>query len=121
MIYPADFVSFVRKKAKPAAEQVVLARIALNALYDPEIYPVDVHELMLLHNENRVMAKAFLSYCAINPKEYSNWSELLCEELFAICADGRKNQSEEAFLEKIYGSQPAVSPQPDDEAAHACL
>lgn len=119
MIYPADFVSFVRKKTKPVEEQIILARIALNALYDPEMYPVDVHELMLLHNENRVMAEAFLAYCAINPKEYSGWTELSCQELFAICAAGRKDQSEGAFVQKIQDAQPIVLP--DGDGAHACL
>jgi len=84
VIYPADFVGYLRKRAKCADDRLVMARIALNALYDPQLYPVDVFEVMRLRNESRVMTEAFLAFCAVNPQQYCSWDDGLCAELFGV-------------------------------------
>lgn len=54
-------------------DQTLLARIALNALYDPARYPVDMSELLSLTAHHRALARSFLAWCAVHPHEYTNW------------------------------------------------
>lgn len=44
----------------------LLARIALNALGHADQYPVDLHELRLLPEENRAMVAGLLDYTTVH-------------------------------------------------------
>jgi len=93
MLHPIDFVTYVRLKSD-LMDRSLLARIALNALYDYERYPVDLSELAELCCESRVMARAFLAWCAIDPEEWSSWPQPLCECLFKLVPGGRGQRDE---------------------------
>lgn len=76
MIYPEDFIAAV-KKTKSPDEKSLMARVALNALYDPERFPVDLSEVMALPQESKMLVRGFMAYCAINPSEYLSYSDRL--------------------------------------------
>lgn len=86
MIYPGEFALFVLKASRWPSDQKVMARIALNFLFDPEQYPVDLSEVVALQSDNRIMTEAFFANCASFPIEAANWprEDLLCEAMRKI-------------------------------------
>jgi hypothetical protein len=80
MIYPEDFIAVVKKTKKPD-EKSLMARVALNALYDPERFPVDLSEVMALPQESKMLVRAFMAFCAINPGKYLSYSDSLLPRL----------------------------------------
>ncbi|WP_036106860.1 hypothetical protein [Lysobacter capsici] len=86
MLYPGDFALFVIEANRWPEEQRVMARVALNFLFDPEQYPVDLSEVLALHSENRIMVDAFFSNCGSFPIEYGSWhkEEGLCHALMEL-------------------------------------
>lgn len=83
MLPPIAFVTYVRR-AKPSADREVMARVALNVLYDPERYPVDLSEVSALACEARLMTRGFLAWCAIEQKEWLSWQPYLCDCLIKL-------------------------------------
>lgn len=80
MLPPIDFISYVLRS--PAGEdQKVMAMVALNTLFDVEQFPVDLSQVMALGTNNRIMTRAFLAWCAIEPKEYLSQSLFLSRNL----------------------------------------
>lgn len=49
-----------------------MARIALNTLFDPHMFPVDLTLLHTLSLEPYLRTRSFLRYCAANPSAYSS-------------------------------------------------
>lgn len=86
MIYPSDFALFVLEARRWPEEQKVMARLALNFLFDPEQYPVDLSETLGLHSDNRIMVNAFLAACGSFPNEASTWEkeDMLCHALIDL-------------------------------------
>lgn len=89
MLYPGDFVLAIEGSKYPADDARVLARVALNALLDPERFPVDISEIRSLSVDARLAARAFLAYMAMNPSEFSGRSSKMCEALIARAGKGR--------------------------------
>lgn len=83
MLPPIAFVTYVRR-AKPSADREVMARVALNVLYDPERYPVDLSEVSALGCQARLMTRGFLAWCAIEKDEWLSWQPYLCECLIKL-------------------------------------
>lgn len=89
MLCPHDFVSYVLKSSH-MKDRVVLARAALNILFDIEQYPVDLAEVAGLRSEGRLMVRAFLAWVAVNPHEHLSWPYHLCEPLIDLVDEKRK-------------------------------
>jgi hypothetical protein len=83
MIYPGEFPLFVLEATRWPADQQVMARVALNFLFDPEQYPVDLSEVLSLQSNNRIMTEAFFANCASFPIEAGTWprEDFLCEAM----------------------------------------
>lgn len=60
----------------------VMARVALNALVDPQRYPVDLSEIKGLKIEARLLVRAFLAYMATNANEYGTWDAVRCDVFY---------------------------------------
>lgn len=80
MLHPTDYVNMIFG-SELNADQVVMARVALNVLFDPDQYPVDLSEVMALSGANRILVRGFLAWCAFDPTRYQSRSEELCERL----------------------------------------
>lgn len=72
MLCPFEFFDLIRKMIDPhdQDDRKVLIRIALNALYAPDAYPVDLSELMGMQEKHVVLARGFLARCALEPQLY---------------------------------------------------
>lgn len=64
---PEDYIGFVCRTKIDAEHRDVMARLALNQLFDADRYPVRLKEVMLLPYEERMRARSFMEYCAIHP------------------------------------------------------
>lgn len=82
MLCPYDFAQLL-PRVRNRKDRRVMACVVLNAIYDPDQYPVDLSEVMNLQGENRVLTRAFLAWCALCPDAYASWNEQACERLFA--------------------------------------
>lgn len=80
MLHPVDYVNTIFG-LELTADQVVMARVALNVLFDPDQYPVDISEVMTLRSKNRILVRGFLAWCAFEPEHYQSLSEELCQRL----------------------------------------
>ena len=60
-----DFFQLIRQMtdADDQDDRKVLIHVALNALYAPDIYPVDLSELMGMNKKHVMVARGFLSSC----------------------------------------------------------
>lgn len=87
MINPVDYYGFLKRQHQDPEDQVLMARIALNVMFDPAAYPVDLSEVTSLRAVNRMVAEGFLAYCAVNPKEFGSWGTRspLYEPLAELC------------------------------------
>ena len=95
MLYPGDFVLLITHGNFEHKVRRVLARIALNALVDPQKYPVDLSEVNKLHTTANLAAWGFLTYMANHPIEYGNRAHLSCESLLVILKDPADQASPE--------------------------
>ncbi len=64
---PEDYMAYVCRAEIDPAHREVLARLALNQLFDPDRYRVRINEVMSLPFEERMRARSFIEYCAIHP------------------------------------------------------
>jgi hypothetical protein len=64
MMHPGDFVLFVRGATR---NRQVLARIALNVLFDPDAYPVDLSEIQALDHRDRDAVNSLLVCSVTEP------------------------------------------------------
>ncbi|WP_057920835.1 hypothetical protein [Lysobacter capsici] len=83
MLPPIDFMHYVRG-SNIASDQVVMARIALNVLSDPERYPVDLSEIAGMRYESQIMTRAFLAWCAIERDEWLSLPAYLCYSMIQL-------------------------------------
>ena len=83
MLHKLDFVAFVHgmKDHKDQDDRRVMARVVLNALYDAQVFPVDLSEVVRLTGKHGALARAFLSWCALNPEVYCSWTDEMCAPL----------------------------------------
>ena len=81
MLHAVDYVHFVRGAE---IHQVLLARIALNALYNSKEYPLDLSELGALFGSHRTMALGFLAWLPFASPPERRWSLEETSELRAI-------------------------------------
>lgn len=91
MIYPADYMFCLRDNPYRQQDKQVMARVALNALVDPERYPVDLSEVRTLGIGARLLVRAFLAYMANNADEYGTWDAERCKifhEVLCATKDG---------------------------------
>lgn len=73
-MFAFDFVSLIQNMSDQP-DRSVMARIALNTLYDHDQFPVDMSELLSLqHSANIHATKGFLDYCAAGLEGYSSWN-----------------------------------------------
>lgn len=68
-----------------------MIRIALNTLYDPDEYPVDIAELMSLRAEHLHIARGFLSNCATDPTLFQSWPPEQTRSLQSEVDGGRED------------------------------
>jgi hypothetical protein len=83
MLHPGNFVRLIVDGQFDCKVRRVLARIALNALIDPQNYPVDLSEVNELENLAGLAVWGFLAYMANNPFEYGNHESLYRDQLLA--------------------------------------
>lgn len=81
-----NYVGYIGQ-VQDASEQVLMARIALNVLYDADQYPVDVSEMLSLSPLSFAASKSFLAWSAIQ-HNYSTWTSDIAIRLRAL-AEGR--------------------------------
>ncbi len=62
-----DYIGYVRRTAIDPVIRKVLARLALNQLFDADRYRVGLQEVMLLLFQKRMRARSFMDYCVIRP------------------------------------------------------
>ncbi len=89
MLYPGDFKLILQGGTFSPADARVLARVGLNALFDPARYPVDLSELRNLGIEARLAARAFVAYMSNNPDEYASWSTERCDVFLRILSSAQ--------------------------------
>lgn len=89
MVEPSDYKIYVLAVSSKA-DQKVMARVALNALFAPDRYPVDLSEIALLRSDHKLMTRAFLARCALEPSHYLSWSQGRCWRLIALLEDEKK-------------------------------
>lgn len=95
MLYDLDFVSYIKRMTDEdqQADRRVMARVALNALYDSEAYPVDLSEILRLHSINRSLTRAFLLGCSLRPEVFQSWSDGGCAALVELASGIREETS----------------------------
>lgn len=83
MLHEIDFVSFIHDLTdqKSERDRSIMARVALNALYDAELFPVDLSEVMSLRGKHAVLTRAFISWCLLEPIAFQRWSEFASSAL----------------------------------------
>jgi hypothetical protein len=86
MLRPSDFILYIKSAE---ADRVLLARVALNVLYDPALYPVDLSAVLALRGMSRAMVKSLLDWCATEPSEHTGSPDCTFVELIAL-ADPRE-------------------------------
>lgn len=91
MLHPADYVHYIETAG---INKPLLARIALNALYDSDAFPVDLSELNTLDSRGGQMARAFLDWCGTDPTQFSSWAEDGVERLKNIVDPHRDREIE---------------------------
>lgn len=81
-----------------------MARLALNFLFDPEQYPVDLSEVFALESETRLMAEAFFNNCAMYPGEYASChkEEAIAHELIKIVSAPVESSTPKAISYSIH-------------------
>lgn len=70
---PEDYMAYVCRTEIDQANREVLARLALNQLFDVDRYPVRLKEVISLPFEERMRARSFMDYCAIHPSLRSSY------------------------------------------------
>ena len=83
MLHPVDFIRYVRNTKH---NQRIMARIGLNALHDPDAYPVDISELDKLGSLNRSVVAGFMNWCALKKQQKYSWCEDEIRDLVALAA-----------------------------------
>lgn len=81
-----NYVGYI-DQVRDAGERVLMARIALNVLYDADQYPVDVSEILSLSPLSFAASRSFMAWSAIQ-HNYSTWTSDLAIRLRAL-AEGR--------------------------------
>lgn len=71
---PEDYMGFVCRTKIDPVHRDVMARLALNQLFDADHYRVCLQEVMLLPFEERTRARSFMEYCAIHPLTRSSYT-----------------------------------------------
>ena len=92
MIHPGDYVQYVRNAKQ---HRSVLARVALNVLYDPDAFPVDLSEVLSLGSEERHMARGLISWCTVSPTHFSSRSAERVEDMKLIAAHKSVGEAEQ--------------------------
>lgn len=89
MLPDLDFVSFIHSLVdeSDAADRSTLSRIALNALFDADMFPVNIREVLQMQRKHSALAMSFLMWCSFNPIVHQGWSEIAREQLecYLIC------------------------------------
>lgn len=70
---PEDYIGYVCRTTIDPEIRKVLARLALNQLFDADRYRVGLQEVMLLPFQERMRARSFMDYCAIHPSFRSSY------------------------------------------------
>lgn len=70
---PEDYMAYVCRTEIDQTHREVLARLALNQLFDADRYCVRLKEVMSLPFEERMRARSFIDYCAIHPSLRSSY------------------------------------------------
>lgn len=86
-MYPEGLLMAIRREDYAPMDRAVIARVVLNALFDPTQYPVDLSEVEALTDSGYALTRSFLNFCAINPWSYGSgdqemhtaWKRLLIE------------------------------------------
>lgn len=78
MLHPITFIEHIQNSEQ---QQPLMARIALNAIYDADAYPVDISELDKLSSFNRSIVTGFMNWCAVRQQEKYNSNEYEIEDL----------------------------------------
>lgn len=82
----SDFVHYV-SHIPSGPDRLIMLRVALNALHDPDEYPVDFSEILTLRDENRHITQGFLDGCAADPQWYQSWRPDITLTMRAEVAD----------------------------------
>ncbi|CAD1790213.1 hypothetical protein XSP_001551 [Xanthomonas euroxanthea] len=93
MFHPANLVEHIDRMPS-GSDRSVMARVALNLLYDPDLYPVSLIEVLELGAVERVLVRACLDYCAIDRRQLLSWSDGRVVELREFAKEGQADDGE---------------------------
>lgn len=91
MIYPGDYSLTLQREHIDPNDRRVMARVALNALIDPALYPVDLTEIQNAGSEARMLIHAFLAFMANHPEIYGSGTDFECNDFLCLLDPNRKS------------------------------
>lgn len=91
MIYPGDYNLSLQREHIGPNDRLIMARVALNALIDPELYPVDITEIQNAGYEARILIHAFLDFMANHPERYGSGTDFECDDFLCLLDPNRKS------------------------------
>lgn len=71
-MHPVDYFIRIKNVKDSAKDRVSMARIALNTLFDPHVYPIDLSLLSEMSTEAYVLSRSMLTYCRLFPEYYGS-------------------------------------------------
>lgn len=91
MLKPSSYLCYLDENL-PDEERKVLARFALHLLYDAEIYPFDLSEMLSLSEDSHLYVRGLLDYCLVDPVCFVSLNEFSLRKAFeyaSITSDSR--------------------------------
>jgi hypothetical protein len=84
MLSPETYLSTVFGASSSRDDQRLMARVALNVLFAPDRFPVDMSELFSLSEMQWLQTEGFLAYCAVKPNVYSSFDDIDAQMLLTL-------------------------------------
>lgn len=103
-MHPVDYIIRIKAEKDPLAQRAIMARIALNILFDSHVYPVDLSELSELGPEAYLLSRSLLSYCRIFPQYVGAMDARdlnLLERILDGCKEGAKETASSISAEAV--------------------
>ena len=103
-MYPGDYALALQRERIDPNDRRVMARVALNALIDPALYPVDITEIQNAGSEARMLIHAFLAFMDNHPERYGSGTDFECDRFLCLLDPNRK-----PFFPDIFPAQNLAS------------
>lgn len=102
---PMDYFIRIKSGKDSAKDRVSMARIALNTLFDPHVYPVDLSLLSEMSTEAYVLSRSMLTYSRLFPEYYGSLAPDDLEYLQRIVDNRSKLDLESELKASAQGTQ----------------